>query len=96
MIIRSNILPPIGIAGAFWPFIFIRKNKEIKTTVNHESIHIQQQKELLLIGFIFLYILFLIKNEYWNNPFEMEAYANEKNKKYLSTREAFAWVKYIK
>lgn len=33
---------------------------------------------------------------YKDSPFEHEAYANESNPKYLSTRPFFAWVRYIK
>ena len=35
-----------------YPFIILRKkHKKNKIILNHESIHIEQQKELLVIGF---------------------------------------------
>ncbi len=87
-----------------WPFIIIRPNKNW-IVVNHESIHIKQQQELLVIPFYLLYILewFIgvfvhgsIMKSYYNISFEKEAYENQSNPNYLKTRKLFSWVKYIK
>jgi hypothetical protein len=87
-----------------WPFIIIRPNKNW-IVVNHESIHIKQQQELLVIPFYLLYILewFIgifvhgsIIKSYYNISFEKEAYENQSNPNYLKTRKLFSWVKYIK
>lgn len=72
----------------------------------HEAIHFQQQLEL---GFLFqwlLYVLFWLVGlfvykfdgykAYRENPFEREAYANDRKTKYLSeTRKRYAWVNYF-
>ena len=34
-----------------YPFIILREDCADEVTINHESIHIQQQKESLVIGF---------------------------------------------
>ena len=93
-------------AVTIYPFIFVRhdKYKLDNILVNHEKIHIQQQKELLWIGFFVLYFIeYLVKLSYYRNSFltyksisfEREAYVNEKDLKYLSTRKRFASFKYF-
>lgn len=101
------------IAGiTLWPFIILRerynssnywKNKA-KEIINHESIHIKQQGEMLIIPFYLLYGLSYLWNiikyrdvkvAYRNIPFEKEAFANEKNYEYLTTRRFWAWTKYF-
>lgn len=87
--------------------LFVRqekgKTKPIlsKHTINHESIHTEQMKEL---GYIFFYIwyviewfikLFTTKNAYKSISFEREAYGNERNLLYLEKRKRYAWFKYI-
>lgn len=65
--------------------------------LNHEKIHWEQQKELLIIPFYIIYLAeFLVKsittdNGYMNISFEKEAYANGDNLKYLETRKRFSW-----
>lgn len=85
--------------------LFIREeNKHIKVlkrTLNHESIHSEQMKEL---GYIFFYIWYFIewliqlclhgKDAYYCISFEREAYDNEKNYKYLNSRKRYNWFKY--
>ena len=92
-----------------WPFIILREmyQKEwmdFKRTriIRHESIHIAQQGELLVLPFYVLYILewgvkLLIygRRAYYNISFEREAYGHEDNKYYLQTRKPYSWVKYI-
>ena len=44
---------------SLWPFIFL-KNRSLKNDdilINHEKIHLRQQKELLIIPFYILYLL---------------------------------------
>jgi hypothetical protein len=109
MIITNSIIPKIFsvfidvYAITLYPFVFIRdEGNEI--TINHERIHLKQQKELLIIGFYFLYIIFWLVNliryrsfflAYSAIPFEREAYQNEENWVYTLNRKAFAWWKYI-
>lgn len=72
-----------------FPFIFARKEYKPlgDKTVNHESIHLKQQIELLILPFYLWYgiewIVRLIqyknfKEAYRNISFEREAYDNEK------------------
>lgn len=98
----------IGIT--IFPFIFLRKSyfdtpgfENIRiTTINHESIHIKQQLELLIIPFYLWYFLeCFIKffkfgfDAYYHISFEKEAYANENNLDYLSNRKFWSFFKYI-
>lgn len=93
-----------------WPFIVLRerhnKNKwaraRAKRIINHESIHIKQQQELLIVPFYVIYILewfvklfFYGKKAYYNISFEREAYANDDNYEYLKTRKFWSWIKYL-
>ena len=71
-----------------------------KRTINHESIHWQQQLEMLIIFFYLWYVIeWLIRlprgNAYRNLSFEREAYGNENNYDYLEMRRPYAWVKKI-
>lgn len=77
---------------AVYPFIFIKKGRATDVVINHEKIHLRQQKELLIIVFFIAYALnylvnlFIYKNSdkaYRNISFEREAYQNEKNLNYL-------------
>lgn len=93
-----------------WPFIILREKYNsskwwrgrAKKTINHESIHIKQQEELLVIPFYILYVtewfiklFFYGRKAYYNISFEREAYANDKNYKYLETRKRYNWIKLI-
>tara|TARA_R110000737_G_scaffold226990_1_gene241401 strand:- start:2093 stop:2446 length:354 start_codon:yes stop_codon:yes gene_type:complete len=110
IIIKNNIIPklfsiffPVS-AVTLWPFIFVRKQYvSDKRLMNHETIHIKQYNELLVIGFlaIYLYDWFrgLIKyrdttKAYYQIRFEQEAYNNQEDMAYLDNRDKFAWKKY--
>ncbi|MFJ1490512.1 hypothetical protein [Capnocytophaga canis] len=84
-------------AITLYPFIFVRErtNKDNAVLINHERIHLRQQKELLVIFFYLWYALdFLWKYAKYRNwdkayrsiIFEREAYNNEKNPNYLKVR----------
>ena len=90
-------------AITIWPFIFIKDSGDDEL-INHERIHLVQQKELLLLGFYLLYIVFwtigLIKfrnfqKAYMEIPFEKEAYANDSNWAFLLNRPRYNWIKYL-
>jgi hypothetical protein len=72
------------------------------TIINHESIHIEQQKELLIIGFYLWYViewiirLFMKGNAYQNISFERDAYLNQDNSEYLSERKKYSFLKYLR
>jgi len=89
---------------AIFPFLFIRKEYKDDITeqvINHESIHFQQQKEMLIIPFYIWYIIefiikfFIYQNGYKNISFEREAYGNADNLEYLKTRKWYSFLKYI-
>jgi len=101
-VILTKIAPIVigAISFAFWVFCRGTINK---TTRRHETIHFQQQLELLLVFQWILYAVFWIiglvihrnaKDAYRANPFEQEAYANEKKRTYLEKRELWSWRKY--
>jgi hypothetical protein len=61
---------------ALWPFIFV-DDKENRTLVEHEKIHIKQAEKGRVIGFYLKYIYYHFKYGYKNNPYEIEAYAHQ-------------------
>ena len=91
---------------SLWPFIIL-KNVQLKqdsVLINHERIHLQQQQELLILPFYFLYIsewllrsllYFDTYKAYQNISFEREAYQNEINMEYLETRKRFSFIQYF-
>jgi len=99
IIVRS--LPANGMA--IFPFILIKNpaKKQDQVLINHEKIHLQQQLELLILPFYFLYLVnYLInllryKNHYqayFNILFEREAFNAEKDLGYLKKRRFMAWI----
>lgn len=89
-----------------YPFIFL-KNKELRENevlVNHEKIHLRQQKELFVIFFYLFYVvewmikLIQFRNGYLayiNLSFEREAYQNESNLNYLKSRKLYRFFNYL-
>ncbi len=89
-------------AITLYPYVFI-KDEGNPTVINHEKIHLEQQRELWLIGFYFLYILYWLIGKvkgmsntgaYHSIPFEREAYENDEDEEYLKNRKRFAWRSY--
>nr|WP_249684741.1 hypothetical protein [Flavobacterium sp. CYK-55] len=105
ILIVSKFLVPKGYrALTVFPFVFLRENgaKDDAVLLNHEQIHLAQQKELLLVGFLIWYSLdYLLnllryknhKKAYKNIVFEREAYAEEKNFDYLKSRKFWFFLK---
>ena len=94
-------------AITLYPFI-ISRGEPNETTINHERIHIVQQKELLVVFFYLLYGLSWLINRikyrneedpggvaYYNIPFEREAYQNQHDFSYLLNRKRFSWRHYL-
>lgn len=86
----------------------VRRSKagraQIAETRRHETIHFQQQLELLFVLQWILYGLFWLiglvryrdgSKAYYESPFEREAYQNDKDEDYLKNRKRYAWVRYI-
>lgn len=105
-------------AITLWPFIIISPKRishiansynsgyEISKAImlNHEFIHVAQQKELWLIGFYFLYLYYFFKYlirtrnfslAYFHIPFEQEAYYQQSNTDYLTYRRPHSWKNYL-
>ena len=83
--------------------LFVRKGCFMsEKDFNHEAIHTAQMKEMLYIPFYVWYVIEWIvklfiygKNSYRHISFEIEAFENDDNLNYLSSRTRFAWWKYI-
>ncbi len=99
-----SYLAPIKIwAISFALWVWCRGDLSERTR-QHETIHFQQQIELLFVGQWILYILFWLvglvryrdgKKAYRENPFEREAFRHDDEKGYLATRRRYAWLFYI-
>lgn len=59
MIIVKNKLLPWGtfVALTLGPFIFTKRDTVDERTLRHESIHWEQYKETLIVGFLLIYLL---------------------------------------
>lgn len=103
-IIYNNIIPFRGfLAINLFGILFVRGDKNTielsQRTINHESIHSAQIKELYYILFYIAYFFEWLFNlcrygfnikAYRNISFEKEAYDNDENYDYLITRKRFA------
>jgi hypothetical protein len=84
-------------AMAIYPFILIKKDANFNCyDLNHEKIHLKQQKELFIIFFYLKYIYYHFKYGYYKNPFEVEAYKYEHDLNYLNIRKKKKWKKYTR
>ena len=88
-----------------WPFIILMDIdlKGDHVLINHEKIHLRQQRELLILPFYIIYVIeWLLKSFYYFNfykgyqniSFEREAYINEKDLDYLERRPLFGFINY--
>ena len=89
-------------ALTLYPFIISREEMSADV-LNHESIHIAQQKELFVLFFYILYGWDYLKGfikykdkelAYYRIRFEQEAYAQMLNEHYLENRKLYSWRKY--
>lgn len=103
IVIRNNVIPFNGFTAVnLFGILFVRNNAVINdVTINHESIHTEQMKEMIYIFFYLWYIiewiirLFMKGNAYKNISFEKEAYTNEDYLKYLEERKHYSCLWYI-
>ncbi|QNN45153.1 hypothetical protein H9L23_21820 [Pedobacter roseus] len=91
---------------AIFPFILL-KSERLKSDpemINHETIHLRQQLELLILPFYLLYLfnylinLFKYRNHhqaYRNIIFEKEAYHHDTNLNYLKNGNWYGWIRSI-
>ncbi|QLG45888.1 hypothetical protein [Costertonia aggregata] len=91
---------------SLWPFIILKHDelKDDTVLINHEKIHLKQQRELLILPFYVLYMLeWVVKTlfymdsykGYQNISFEREAYFNENNLDYIDNRRPLSFIKYL-
>tara|TARA_Y100001938_G_scaffold140866_1_gene209699 strand:+ start:1730 stop:2068 length:339 start_codon:yes stop_codon:yes gene_type:complete len=89
-------------AITLFPFIIISEEVD-EYTMNHEMIHFEQQKELLVVGFYILYAYDFIKGmiKYENKDlayflirFEQEAYTYQNDLGYIADRTKHSWKEY--
>lgn len=83
-------------------FLFVLSRGEPDSRLKqHETIHFQQQLELLFVGQWILYGLYYLKGlikyrdtylAYTENPFEREAFRNEATDNYLNCRRRYSWL----
>jgi hypothetical protein len=103
--IQNKLLPPRGYSAIMlFGFLFTRdKSKVTATTVRHESIHVRQMWELLIVGFyVWYFVEWVVRlcagsnDAYRAISFEREAYSNQGFPDYLENRKFFTFLKYIK
>ncbi|OQY01373.1 MAG: hypothetical protein B6I20_07775 [Bacteroidetes bacterium 4572_117] len=110
-IITNSRFVPKGYTGiTLYPFILLRYDakhygpQKYANLLTHESIHLQQQKEMIVVLFYIVYAIHYIINlvkygnknkAYRNIVFEKEAFTNEANKNYLDSRRFWAWLGYF-
>ncbi|WP_342646494.1 hypothetical protein [Mucilaginibacter sp. CSA2-8R] len=105
LVITAPFLKVDGMA--LFPFILVKRQsmKQDQVLIRHETIHLRQAAEMLVIPFYVLYLVNYIINRFkYNNHhqaymqivFEREAYQHEKNVNYLQTRKLYAWMSYLK
>lgn len=89
---------------AIFPFIFIRKEDYSINLLNHEYIHLKQQKEMLFIfAYLWYVIEYLIKLLYYRNfrkaylsvSFEREARVGGNIIGYIGNRPMYNWLKFV-
>ena len=85
------------------PFVWC-KGELSEETKRHETIHFQQQLEMLFIFQWLAYFAFYAlgrykhgswKSAYYEIPFEREAYDKQSEVDYLQNRKRYAWLEYV-
>lgn len=107
-IVYSNHIPAkgyIAILILFWMVVREEyRNKLPWFAEIHETIHLRQELEMLVMLFYLWYgIEFILKlavtfscsRAYRSVSFEQEAYSNQLDRNYLERRRHFAWLKYV-
>ena len=99
-----SYIAPINIGAISFGLWVWSRGEMNKTLKRHETIHFQQQLEMLFVfqwiayGMFWLFNLIKYRDgakAYREIPFEREAYSNEKKFTYLEKRKRYAWVSYI-
>ncbi len=106
IVILPRLIAKSFCAVTIYPFVILRnhQSKNDFVLLNHEFIHLKQQKELLWFFFFLWYGLeFLVKLLYYRNAylayrnisFEREAYRYEFDLDYLKQRKAYSFFRFI-
>lgn len=92
----------VSVSGfTLWP-VMVFASEPDPVTENHERIHLRQQVELLVIGFLVAYVIEWLwrvvrgasgEGAYDASIFEAEAYAHETDPGYLQRRRPYAWAR---
>ena len=109
ILVRNSSIPkalswffPVA-AITLWPFILIRPGYDTDRLINHEKIHIVQYNELLVLGFLLLYLWDWVvgllkyrstKTAYYQIRFEQEARFGEGQEDYLEKRPKHSWLRF--
>jgi len=102
-VIHLASLGPDGMA--LFPFILVKQPNPGPVLLNHERIHLRQQAELGIVLFYLWYVLeYLIRRlqyrqhylAYRNISFEREAFANEQDLTYLTSRRWWTFWQYMR
>lgn len=91
---------------SLWPFIIVkhRELRKDRVLLNHERIHLRQQREMLILPFYLWYFVEWALRTLWyrdsymayrNIGFEREAYAHEGDLDYPARRKAFGFIAYL-
>ena len=102
----KHIFPKDYVAVTLWPLIIVKEERlrHDEILLNHERIHLKQQRELFIIPFYFLYLtewlfrLCIYRDwylAYKNISFEREAYLHEHNLFYLDDRKPMSFIRYF-
>ena len=105
-IATNKFLPPKGFTAInLFGIVFVKDSTVLNpATIRHEQIHTAQGKEMLWVFFYLWYVVeWLVrliqykdrKEAYYNVSFESEAYDNEGNQSYLTSRGVWSWTKYL-
>ena len=97
-------ISPINIGAISFGFWVWSRGNMRASTKTHETIHYQQQLELLFVLQWILYVLFYLVGlvryrngvqAYRENPFEREAYNHDDEADYLKNRKRYKWLSYL-
>lgn len=105
-IIFNSVLPPKGFRAInLFGVVFARHGAILtERTMQHESIHSKQMREMLYLFFYLWYgVEWLIRlvqyrnamKAYYNISLEREAYANDSKDHYLTDRRRWAFIHYL-
>lgn len=101
------VIPALRVQGmAIFPFIILKNPQDNSDLVliRHETIHLRQQLEMLIIPFYIAYIVNYIYNlalyhnhirAYQEIIFEREAFSKEDELDYLTNRKLWAFLRYL-